>query len=62
MDDTTPIPGVEIDGDGELVHVIEHYVHGWHVVSKTKNGIDFPGIGYVPEYAVRLTEVKGEEH
>lgn len=59
IDDGTPIPGVEIDGEGELVHVIENYVHGWHVVSKTKNGIDFPGIGYVPDYAVKLDEVKG---
>lgn len=60
VDDSTPITGVEIDSEGELVHVIEDYIHGWHVVAKTKNGMDFPGIGYVPVFAVKLTEVKGE--
>lgn len=60
LDDETPMPEVEIDKEGELVHVIEDYVHGWHVIAKTKNGFDFPGIGYVAAWSVKLSEVKGD--
>lgn len=60
LDDNTPLRNVEIDAAGELVHVIESYVHGWHVVAKTKNGFDHPGMGYVPAWSVKLADVKGE--
>ena len=60
LDDSTPMPEVEIDEEGELVHVIENYVSGWHVIAKTKNGFNHPGIGYVHAWSVKLTDVKGE--
>ena len=60
IDSTTPIDGVEIGSEGELVHVIENYVFGWHVIAKTKNGQDSPGMGYVRAHSVKLTEIEGK--
>src|SRR5262249_17828764 len=61
-DDQTIIPGVEIGAEGEIVHVIEEYIRGWHVIAKIQNGSPYPGIGYVMREDVELTEmVEGEQ-
>ena len=62
IDDKSLIAGVEIGIEGELVHVIEDWIYGWHVIALIQNGRPHPRIGYVPKDAVTLSEAPEGTH